>query len=186
MRGQHGRESSATLRWIMDQVLIQNRTLSPLNESSLDMPQSLAKLYVHLIFSTKAREMLLLDDDRANLHAYIGGILRDLDSPLVEINSEPDHIHLLFVLSRTHSLSDVVGQVKRGSSAWLKTRNPRYRHFAWQNGYGAFSVSASGLEQVRAYILNQREHHRVRTFQDEFRAFLMRYDIDFDERYVWD
>jgi REP element-mobilizing transposase RayT len=116
------------------------------------MPQSLAKLYVHLIFSTKNREPLLTDAVRAGLHAYMGGILRDLDSPAVEVNSEPDHVHILFILSQTHALSDAVGQLKRGSSAWLKTKGAAFGGFHWQTGYGAYSVSQSGVEEVRGYI----------------------------------
>ncbi len=117
------------------------------------MPQSLAKIYIHLIFSTKNREPLLGDAVRPDLHSYLGGVLRDLDSPAVEINSEPDHAHVLFLLSRTHSVSDVVGQLKRGSSEWLKTKGDVYVAFHWQTGYGAFSVSRSGVNEVRAYIL---------------------------------
>jgi putative transposase len=150
------------------------------------MPQSLAKIYVHLIFSTKNREPLLLDAVRPDLHAYLGGILRDLDCTALEINTESDHAHVLFLLARTHSLSDVVGQLKRGSSAWLKTRDGALATFHWQNGYGAFSVSQSGVEEVRDYIRRQHEHHRRVGFQDEFRAFLRRHEIAFDERYVWD
>ena len=149
------------------------------------MPQSLAKVYIHLIFSTRNREPLLRDQARADLHEYMGGTLRDLDSSALEINSEPDHCHVLFLLSRTHTLSDVVGQLKRGSSAWLKTQGSIYSAFHWQNGYGAFSVSQSGVDEVREYIRRQHEHHQRVTFQDEFRAFLRRYQIAFDERYVW-
>ena len=93
------------------------------------MSQSLAKVYVHLIFSTKNRERLLRENNRPDLHAYIGGILRDLDSPCIEINTEPDHAHVLLFLSRTHTISDIVGQVKRGSSAWLKTRDVSILNF---------------------------------------------------------
>jgi REP element-mobilizing transposase RayT len=150
------------------------------------MPQSLARIYVHLIFSTKNREPLLIDGVRADLHAYMGGILNDLDSSPVEINSESDHTHVLFVLSRTHALSEVVGQLKRGSSAWLKTQGAAFAGFHWQNGYGAFSVSQSSVGEVRAYIERQQEHHKRMSFQDEFRAFLRRYGLEFDERYVWD
>jgi putative transposase len=148
--------------------------------------QSLAKIYIHLIFSTKNRERLLRDDIRPGLYAYIGGILRDLDSPALEIMGEPEHMHILFLLSRTQTISDVVGQVKRGSSAWLKTKQPSYHQFHWQNGFGALSVSQSAVEEVREYIRNQREHHKRVTFQDEFRAFLQRYEVEFDEQYVWD
>ena len=150
------------------------------------MAQSLAKLYVHLIFSTKGRVAILADPVRPDLHAYMGGILRDLDSPSIEINCEPDHAHVLFLLARTHSLSDVVGQVKRGSSEWLKTQGPRYANFHWQNGFGAFCVSPSSVDAVRRYIVDQRDHHAKTTFQDEFRAFLRRHGVEFDERYVWD
>jgi REP element-mobilizing transposase RayT len=150
------------------------------------MPQSLAKVYVHLVFSTKNRESLLRESVHADLHAYLGGILRDLDSPAIEINSEPDHIHVLFVLSRTRALSDVVGQLKSGSSTWLKTKGAVFNAFHWQNGYGAFSVSQSSVEEVREYIRRQQDHHKRTSFQDEFRAFLRRYAIEFDERYVWD
>ncbi len=150
------------------------------------MPQSLAKIYVHLIFSTKGREPILAADIRAKLHSYMGGILRDLDSPAMEINSVADHLHILFMLSRTRALSDVVSQIKRGTSAWLKTQNKVYSKFHWQNGYGAFSVSQSAVDQVREYIRGQSEHHKKTTFQDEFRVFLRRYGVEFDEQYVWD
>lgn len=150
------------------------------------MPQSLAKIYIHLIFSTKNREPVLTDRVCAGLPAYLGGILRDLDSPAVEINTEPDHAHILFLLSRTHTLSDIVSQIKRGASVWLKTQNESLAKFHWQNGYGAFSVSQSAVKEVRAYIHGQREHHKKVSFQDEFRAFLRKYGVEFDERYVWD
>ena len=113
------------------------------------MPQSLAKIYIHLVFSTKNREPLLNDAVRSDLHAYMGGILRDLHSSAIEINSESDHAHVLFLLSRTHALSDVVGQLKRGSSGWLKTMGHAFAGFHWQNGYGAFSVSQSSIAKVR-------------------------------------
>jgi REP element-mobilizing transposase RayT len=116
----------------------------------------------------------------------MGSIVRDLDSSLVEINCEPDHAHVLFLLSRTHSVSDVVGQLKRGSSAWLKTRDASFANFHWQNGYGGFFVSQSGVEEVREYIRHQRDHHQRISFQDEYRAFLRRYGLEFDERFVWD
>ena len=150
------------------------------------MPQSLAQIYIHLIFSTKNREPVLGDNIRANLHSYIAGIFRDLDSPALEINNEPEHAHILFALSRTHTLGDIVSQIKRGSSSWLKTQNNAYAKFHWQNGYGAFSVSQSNVEDVREYIRKQHIHHKKATFQDEFRTFLKRHKIEFDERYVWD
>ena len=150
------------------------------------MPQSLAKIYIHLIFSTKNRERAVPDDLRPGLHAYMGGVLRDLGCTAVEINTEPDHAHVLFLLSRTESLSNIVRQVKTGSTHWLQDKQPALRHFHWQNGYGAFSVSQSTLQEVREYVRGQRDNHRVMTFQEEFRKFLTRYEIEFDERYVWD
>ena len=150
------------------------------------MPQSLAKLYVHLVFSTKNRERTITDAIRPDLHAYMGGTLYGMKCTPIEINTEPDHAHLLFLLARTTTMSDVVAHVKKSATDWLRTRGPEFRGFHWQAGYGAFSVSQSAVENVRQYIRNQREHHRTRSFQDEFRAFLAKYEIEFDERYVWD
>jgi putative transposase len=150
------------------------------------MPQSLAKIYIHLVFSTKNRERVLPDGIRANLHAYMGGTLNGLGCSPIEINTEPDHAHLLFVMTRTESLSNVVGQVKKSANDWLRARDSAFTNFYWQGGYGAFSVSQSAVEEVREYIRNQRGHHQRVSFQDELRAFLKRYEIEFDERYVWD
>ncbi len=150
------------------------------------MAQSLSKIYVHLIFSTKNRERTLPDEIRQDLHAYMGGTLKGLTCPPIEINSEPDHLHALFLLGRTVALSEIVGQLKKSSNDWLRRRDPQFASFLWQAGFGAFSVSQSQLEDVRAYIRNQREHHRSKLFQEEFRAFLDSYEVEFDERYVWD
>ena len=150
------------------------------------MPQSLAKIYIHLIFATKNRGCVLPDDLRPDLHAYMGGTLNGLGCSGIEINTEPDHAHLLFAMTRTETLSDVVGQVKKSANDWLRTRGPQFADFHWQGGYGAFSVSQSAVEELRTYIRNQREHHRKVSFQEEFRTFLKRYEIEFDERYVWD
>jgi len=150
------------------------------------MPQSLAKVYIHLIFSTKHRQRLIDDSIRSRLHEYISGILRDLGAPAVEINTEPDHAHVLFQLCRTVTLADTVKELKRGSSIWLKEINSSLDGFHWQDGYGAFSVSVSQLEVVRLYIRNQRAHHRRESFQDEMRRWLREYQVEFDERYVWD
>ncbi len=144
------------------------------------------KIYVHVVFSTKSRERVLLSDLASNLHDYMGGILRDLGCASIEINTEPDHAHVLFVLSRTKQLSEVIGELKRGSGVWLQAQRLELRRFHWQNGYGAFSVSQSGIEEVREYIPNQHEHHRKLSFQDEPRVKLRKYQIEFDERYVWD
>jgi putative transposase len=150
------------------------------------MPQSLAKIYTHLVFSTKHRERWLTDDLRADLHAYLGGTLNGLGCIAIEINSEPEHVHALFLLGRTITLSDAIGQLKTRSNDWLRARDARFAQFYWQGGYGAFSISQSGVEELRRYIRNQREHHQKVSFQDEFRALLRRYEIEYDERYVWD
>jgi putative transposase len=150
------------------------------------MAQSLAKIYVHLIFSTKERERTLPDEIRPELHAYMGGILKGLGCSPIEINTEPDHAHVLFLLSRTEALSNVVGHLKKSSNDWLREQGPQLAQFFWQAGFGAFSVSQSQIADVRAYIRNQREHHRVRSFQEELLAFLKAYEVEYDERYLWD
>ena len=150
------------------------------------MPQSLAKNLIHLVFSTKDRSPSMDDAVRIELHKYAGGILRDLDSPALVMNSVRDHIHVLFNLHRTRALSDVVMELKRGTSKWMKEQGPQHHAFYWQAGFGAFSVSQSKVESVREYIETQAEHHRERTFQDEFRDLLIRHEVEFDERYVWD
>jgi len=150
------------------------------------MPQSLARILVHLIFSTKDRAAVLAPAVRPELQAYFVGILANLECPCLEVGCVADHAHLLFILRRTLSPADVVEEVKKGSSKWLKTRAAALRNFHWQNGYGAFSVSASSEARVRAYIRGQEAHHRKVTFQDEFREFLQRHGVPFDERYVWD
>src|SRR5437773_10067961 len=150
------------------------------------MPQSLAKILIHLVYSTKNRERILGDDIRTELHRYTAGILKEWDSPAILINSVEDHIHLLFSLSKNHAVSKIVEKAKKGSSKWLKTKAATLANFHWQNGYGVFSVSQSGVEEVRKYIANQQEHHRKKTFQEEFLEFLKRYEVPYDERYVWD
>jgi REP element-mobilizing transposase RayT len=150
------------------------------------MPQSLARLHIHLVFSTKNRERIITDDVRSPLHAYMATVLQNLGCAPVLINSVEDHAHLLFDLARTISISQAVEDVKKSSSKWIKTQGPEFAGFAWQAGYGAFAVSESNVETVRAYIANQREHHRTKTFQEEYRAFLERHNVAFDERYVWD
>ncbi|HEY1172832.1 MAG TPA: IS200/IS605 family transposase [Verrucomicrobiae bacterium] len=150
------------------------------------MPQSLAKIYIHLIFSTKNRERMISDSIRKELHEYMGGILNGHGCIPVEINSEPDHAHILFLMTRTETLSEVVGQLKKSSNDWLKRTSSEYAQFYWQGGYAAFSVSKSQVEEVRQYIRNQREHNQVKSFQDELRAFFKAYEMEYDERYVWE
>ena len=150
------------------------------------MSQSLAKNLLHLVFSTKDRRPLLRDEERGELHAYITGVLKSHDSPLIEINSVRDHVHVLFAQSKNHAPAKIVEQIKTASSAWIKKCDSWYADFAWQSGYGIFSIGFSQIESVKGYIATQEEHHQKISFQDEFRQLLRRYEIDFDERYVWD
>ena len=150
------------------------------------MAQSLAKVYVHLIFSTKNRKPVLADEIREELHKVMGGALNNMGCQSLIVGFVEDHVHVLFMLSRTRSLSDVIGKLKSTSSSWIKSQNPTLANFEWQAGYGAFSVSHSNVESVREYIRNQKEHHKSESFQDEFRRFLIRYEVEYDERYIWD
>jgi putative transposase len=150
------------------------------------MAQSLSRLHTHLVFSTKQRQPLIDDAIRSSLHAYLAVVLQDLGCPVAIINSVDDHIHFLFLLSRTRAVSEVVEHVKTASSKWMKRQGSQYEEFSWQGGYGAFAVSESQSGIVERYIARQAEHHRKTTFQDEYRAFLQRHRVTFDERYVWD
>ena len=150
------------------------------------MSQSLAQILVHLVFSTKNRDPLLADDIRDELHAYIGGIVENHKGTLLKSGSVTDHIHLLIAHPRTITPSTLVQDIKTGSSKWLKTKGTRYADFHWQGGYGIFSISPSHRPALEEYIGSQAEHHRKVTFQEEYRRLLSRYEIAFDERYVWD
>ena len=150
------------------------------------MPQSLAAVYVHLIFSTKNRSPLIRPQVEEELYKYLAGTLRNLDSPMLCAGGAEDHIHILLRLSRKIDLASLVEAIKTGSSKWIKTKGNEYREFFWQAGYGAFSIGQSGIEQLKRYIARQREHHRKKTFQQEYREFLRKYEIEYDERYVWD
>jgi putative transposase len=148
------------------------------------MPQSLAQVAVHLVFSTKHREPFLRSDCRDRTFSYLAGTLNALDCPVVLVGGVADHVHLLFGLSRTLAMSKVVEEVKKASSKWAKEHI--HPAFYWQNGYGIFAVSAENLPAVHEYVATQEEHHRTRTFQDEYRELLMRNGKEWDERYVWD
>jgi len=151
------------------------------------MSQSLAKILVHTVFSTKERRPFLRDKAvREELHRYLGGILNNLDCQPIIVGGVEDHVHTLCALARTCNAAEMVKEVKRGSSLWLKTKSPDLYDFAWQSGCGIFSIGFSQVETMRNYIAGQEEHHRIISFQDEFRKLLKRYEIEFDERYVWD
>jgi len=153
------------------------------------MPQSLSKVILHIIFSTKNRQPWLDTDARPRMRAYLAylaTVCRDLGAELVHVGGVADHLHIVTTLPRTVSQVEVIEQIKKASSKWVKDLDARYRGFFWQRGYGAFSVSPSQLKAVLQYVEGQPEHHRTRTFQEEYRALLRRHGIDFDERYVWD
>ena len=150
------------------------------------MPQSLSSILIHATFSTKDREPLINPDIERELFPYMATILHTAQSPALIIGGTSDHVHLLFSLSRTKAVADVIADVKADSSKWIKGKGAPCVKFYWQTGYGAFSIGQSNVETLRRYIALQREHHRKRTFQDEFRELLGRYRVPYDERYVWD
>ena len=149
------------------------------------MPQSLSQLYVHLVFSTRERARLIHSDVQPRLHAYIAGALAAENCPVLIVGGMPDHVHILLRLSRTLSVSDAVKTAKVESSKWMKAEQS-IADFAWQAGYGAFSVSESNVDNVVSYIRDQERHHARLTFQDEFREILQRHNVQYDEAYVWD
>jgi REP-associated tyrosine transposase len=150
------------------------------------MPQSLSKVILHVVFSTKSREPWLDREMRPRMCAYLSTICRDLGAELVRVGGVVDHVHIVTTLPRTISQAQMIERIKKTSSKWIKSLDPRYRGFFWQRGYGAFSVSSSQLAAVLEYVDAQQQHHRTRTFQEEYRDLLRRHGVDFDERYVWD
>jgi putative transposase len=150
------------------------------------MPQSLSSILIHLVFSTKNREPFIAPTIEAELHPYMASVFRDHKSPSLIIDGTMDHVHILFSLARTIAIADLVEEVKTGSSKWIKTKGREFKNFHWQKGYGAFSIGQSQVPTLKRYIRGQKQHHRRVTFQDEYRTFLKRYEIEFDERYVWD
>ena len=151
------------------------------------MPQSLSKVYLHVVFSTKNRVPYLSDRGlRQETHAYLAGACRNLGSPSLIVGGVEDHVHISCFMSRTLTMADFVGELKRESSKWIKTKARSLSDFHWQSGYGIFSISPVHVEDLRKYIADQESHHRRETFKDKFRRLLKKYDIDYDERYVWD
>jgi REP element-mobilizing transposase RayT len=150
------------------------------------MPQSLSLVLVHLVFSTKNREPWIRPPVESELYAYGTTVLRNEGCAALAMNGTADHIHVLFHLSRVKTIADVVEVLKTSTSKWIKTKGPNFQGFHWQSGYGAFSVSQSGLERAIRYIQQQKDHHSGHSFQDEFRALLRKHEISFDEQYVWD
>jgi putative transposase len=149
------------------------------------MPQSFCQLYAHIVFSTKDREPYLGENIRPKVHAYMAGILNELGCSGILIGGFVDHVHCLCLLNKMESPVKIVQVLKQDSSKFIKTLDDRLASFSWQRGYGIFSVSPTHLGSVRKYIGDQIEHHRVKSFQEEYREFLNRYDIQHDEQYVW-
>jgi len=150
------------------------------------MGQSLVKNYIHIIYSTKHRQPLIRPEVESDLHAYLGGICKNLNCQPIKIGGWVDHVHILCKLSKKIALMKLVEVLKSHSSKWIKTKGSEYKNFYWQNGYGTFSVSPFDVDVVIRYIADQHSHHGKKTFKEEFRALLEKHDIDFDERYVWD
>lgn len=150
------------------------------------MGQSLVKNYIHLVFSTKEREPFIYPPFEEELHRYLAGICKNLDCEPIEIGGYTDHVHILCMLSKKIALMDLLEEVKSHSSKWMKTKDEALSNFYWQRGYGAFSVSTREVDAIVDYISDQHEHHRNKTFQDEYRTLLNKYNMEYDERYVWD
>ena len=150
------------------------------------MAQSLSKVCVHIVFSTKHRQNLIDDHIKTPLFEYLGGICRGLDCNPVQVGGYQNHVHILCLLSRKITQMKLLEELKKRSSKWINTKGAAYSNFYWQDGYGIFSVNPSEIDRVINYIKNQEEHHQKRSFQDEFRAFLKKYNVEYDERYVWD
>ena len=150
------------------------------------MSQSFCQLHAHIVFSTKDREPYLGETIRPKVHAYMAGTLNNIGCSGILVGGFVDHVHCLCLLNKMEAPVKVVQVLKQDSSKFVKTLDERLRTFAWQNGYGLFSVSPTHLGSARTYIEEQEEHHRVKSFQEEYREFLKRYSVPFDEHYVWD
>ena len=150
------------------------------------MANTFTCLQYHVVFSTKHREPWLHADIQERVWAYLGGIARQNGLKPLRIGGVDDHIHMLLGMPPTVAVSEALKRVKGGSTGWIKQNIPGCRSFGWQDGYGAFTLSKSQESEVKDYICNQRNHHRVKTFQEEYRALLDRHELKYDERYLWD
>ena len=150
------------------------------------MAQSLSNVLIHVIFSTKHRRLWIDPNIEAELFPYLATICKTLNCPSHAIGGADDHSHIACSLSRTITISKLVQELKQDSSKWIKTKGERFNDFAWQSGYGVFSIGQSQLDDLRVYIAKQREHHHCSTFQDEFRRICDKYSVQLDERYAWD
>lgn len=150
------------------------------------MSQSIFKFLAHIVFSTKNRADLIAPEIEEGLFSYIHGIVENNNAKLIIAGGTANHIHLLVSLPKKIDISELIGDIKRDSSGWIKKQDHQFNNFYWQRGYGAFSIGQSQVETVKNYIKRQKEHHKKRDFKDEFRALLKKYEIEYDEQYVWD
>ncbi len=150
------------------------------------MPSTLVSILLHVTFSTKHRNPLITPEIEPAFHRHANGIITPRKCRLLAIGGMPDHVHLAVSMSKNLTIVDLMEDFKRATSLWFKQQGPRFADFYWQEGYAAFSIGQSGLKKVTTYIAKQREHHRRETFQDELRTLLGKYEIEFDERYIWD
>jgi putative transposase len=150
------------------------------------MAQTLTSLLVHVIFSTRNRQCLITPDIEPELFAYMGGILKNNESRLIDAGGTADHVHLLISQSKNIALSTLMKDLKKDSSVWIETKNATFRNFHWQDGYGAFSINSSDVSGLKKCLANQKQHHRKRSFKEELIEFLEEYGIEYDERYLWD
>ena len=141
---------------------------------------------MHIVFSTKNHQRWIDDKLKAVLHAYLAGICRKLGSEAYRVGGTDDHVHIACSLPRTLTVSKLMEEIKKSSSAWVKTQGKAYDRFSWQAGYGAFSLGQSQMPALLRYIDGQKAHHRTQAFKEEFQAFLHKYGVEFDENYVWD
>lgn len=149
------------------------------------MAQSLSKLFVHIIYHIKSTSVTIRKEEKQRLYAYMGSVIKSNESIPIIINGTNDRVHILCIMSKNIALAKLVEEIKRQSSRWIKDIDNHYKTFAWQGGYGGFSVSPSVHNKTKRYIENQEEHHKKMTFNEEYLMFLKEYEIEYDERYVW-
>lgn len=149
------------------------------------MAHSFNQVYIHFVFSTKHRKPLIKPEFEKQLWAYIGGIGKHNGFHIITCGGMPDHAHILLELPKTKTISQTIQKIKGVSSKWLNDHHFPLRNFAWQAGYGAFSIGHSGLKHAIRYIHNQKKHHKHKTFKDEYIDLLEKYNVKYDERYVW-
>jgi REP element-mobilizing transposase RayT len=149
------------------------------------MATTFTKILVHFVFSTKNRAPIITPEIEPRLHAYMRGIAKNHESPVIAMNGTTDHVHMLISISKKIAVAQLMEEVKRDSSSWIKKQDRKFDAFYWQEGYGAFSIGESAVERVTQYIDNQKRHHARTTFKEEFVMLLKKYKIDYDERYIW-